>query len=93
MQQVLDYQKQSGTKSRIGDLLIELGYITELQKLEALGKRLNYDLVDINTYKVDSEAVKKIPKQTATKYHAIAIGKEEEGLVLAINDPLDFYGI
>lgn len=93
LQQVLDYQKQSGTKSRIGDLLIELGYITELQKLETLGKRLNYELVDINTYKVDSEAVKMVPKQTATKYHAIAIGKDEEGLVLAINDPLDFYGI
>ena len=50
LQQVLDYQKKSQSIKRIGELLIELGYITEAQKLEALGRRLNYDIVNLQTY-------------------------------------------
>ncbi len=93
LKQVLDYQEQSGTKKRIGELLIELGYITEKQKLEALGKRLNYEIVDLKTYKINQQAVELIPKQIAQKYNVISIGFDGDLLIVALNDPLDFYGI
>lgn len=93
LNQVLDYQKNSGTKKRVGDLLIELGYITEQQKLAALGQRMGVEILDLSTYKFDSSAVEKIPKSVATKNHVIAVSASGNQLQIATSDPLDFYAI
>lgn len=93
LNQVLDYQKQSGTKKRVGELLIELGYITERQKLEALGRRMNLEILNLKTYEFNTKAIEKIPKQIANKYHAIAVDMNDSVLKVAINDPLDFNAV
>lgn len=93
LQQVLDYQKESNTAKRVGDLLIELGYITELQKLEALGKRLRYELIELSNHDLDHAAVKLIPKQMAVKYNVIGVACNGQRLTVAMNDPLDFHAI
>lgn len=92
VQQALELQKQDRTK-KIGDHLIAMGAITEMQLLTALSDKLGDEFVDLQKMKIDVAAVKKIPQALALKYKIIAIGMENNVLVVATNDPLNFYAL
>ncbi len=85
-------QKEDNSK-KIGEILIENNFISEQQLLNALAKRFDVQFVQLKNYPVDVEAVKKLPRKTAVSYNAIAIKFENGELVVAINDPLNFYAI
>ena len=78
---------------RIGDTLIALGYIDEMHLLQALGQRLHLKIIDLNNESVDVTAVEKIPRPLAEKYEMLAISINNGVLRLALNDPMNFYGI
>ena len=74
--QALQYQKsQTGKKMRFGTLLQEMGFVTETQVLEALGKKLDLQMVNLEEYEVNVDTVAKVPKQLAEKYHVIAVSE------------------
>ena len=78
---------------RLGGALIELNIITERQMLEALGRRLQYSVVNITDLVVDIKAVETIPQPLAEKYGMMAYKIEEGVLYVLTNDPLNFYGL
>lgn len=88
--QALEYQKQNKGK-RLGGILIELGFISEKQMLQALAARLALQLVDISTLSVNLDAVEKMPRQLAEKYHILPADITENELVVVANDPLNLY--
>ncbi len=90
LNKALQIQKSDG-KRRIGTVLVDLGYITETQVLQALGKKLGFEYVEINNIKINIAAVSKIPKPIAIKYNAIAIGENNGRLAVVMSDPLNFY--
>ena len=90
--QALAYQKEHKGE-RIGAILITLGFISERQMLSALAERLNIEVIEISSRKVDMEAIRLIPEQLATKYNMLPMGLENDQLQLVVNDPLDLYGI
>ena len=92
IQMAIEYQKEH-KGVRIGGALIALGCITEVQMLEALGKRLGIQVVDISNLDVDPHVVEKIPRQLAEKYEMLAVNEKDGVLSLILNDPLNFYGI
>ena len=86
------YQKEhKGT--RIGGALIALDYITELQMLQALAKRLALQVVDIADIDIKPEVVEKIPRPLAEKYELLAAYEADGALIVLLNDPMNFYGI
>ena len=92
LKEALGIQKQSEGK-RIGQVLIEMGYVTEEQMLSALANRLDMQLIDLNSYTIDPEVVKLVPKQMAEQYVMLPIGQENGEVILAVNDPLNLYAI
>ena len=92
LQEALAYQKVDKSK-RLGAILVDYGYVTEAQLLEALSKRLSVLVLDLKDTVIDLEAAAKIPQNIAYKYTLIPIGEENNHLVVAMNDPLDFYAI
>lgn len=78
---------------RLGGALIEMGTITERQMLEALGRRLQYGVVNITDIVVDINAVEMIPQPLAEKYCMMSYKIEDGLLYLLTNDPLNFYGL
>ncbi|MDD5953553.1 MAG: ATPase, T2SS/T4P/T4SS family [Oscillospiraceae bacterium] len=78
---------------RIGDALIALGYVDEIHLLSALGQRLHIGLIDLSNEKVEISAVEKIPRPLAEKYLMLGVHIEGGVLKLALNDPMNFYGI
>lgn len=90
--QAVAYQKEN-KGVRLGAALIALGFITEKQMLEALGKRLNYEVVNISDLSVDVKAVEMIPRVLAEKYNMMGYKVEDTMYYLLVDDPLNFYGI
>lgn len=92
LDQAVEYQKEHREK-RFGEILIELGYIKEAQMLEALAARMQIDVVSISELSVDTQAVAKIPRQLAEKYHILAYEIKEHSLAVVVNDPLNLYAL
>lgn len=86
------YQKEH-QGVRLGGALIEMGLISEKQMLMALGRRLNYDTVDMQEVSVNIEAVEMVPRMMADKYCMMGFKVEDGAFHLLVNDPLNFYGI
>lgn len=86
------YQKEH-KGIRIGGALIALQCVTESQVLEALAQRLSMRLVDLANADVDVEAVEMIPRPLAEKYEILAMQEKDGVLKVALNDPMNFYGI
>lgn len=92
LQEALAYQKIDRSK-RLGAILVDYGYVTEAQLLEALSQRLGIQVLDLNETVIDLEAAAKIPQNMALKYTLIPISQENGRLLVAMNDPLDFYAV
>lgn len=85
--------QQTNKSKRLGEVLLEMGFISETQLLEALGKRLNVEIIDLKTTNVNLKVVELVPKSVSMKHYMLPIDKKGTSVVLALNDPLDFYGI
>lgn len=90
MEQALAYQKEHREK-RVGQILIELGFITETHVLEALAARLGLEIVSIGQMQVDLAAVRLIPRELAEKQNLLAVRASEGSLEIVTNDPLNYF--
>ena len=90
--EALAYQK-AHPEMRLGAIFLELGYVTEKQLLEALSARMELPLIDLSHARIDPAAVRRIPRQIASKYELIAVAAENGRLTVVMNDPLNFYAI
>lgn len=92
IEEAIAYQKEH-KDLRLGAALIELGYIKEEQMLEALGTRIGIPVITIADEEVQMNAVECIPMPLAEKYEILALSKTKDTLRVALNDPMNFYGI
>ncbi|MDD6297730.1 MAG: hypothetical protein PUB59_06555 [Firmicutes bacterium] len=53
---------------RLGDVLIEKGFITEKQRIEALQMQLGVDSIDLTTVSIPLEMAKFVPRAIARRY-------------------------
>ncbi len=89
LQKALSVQKNSG--KMLGDVMLELNLVSETQLAQALAIRLKVPFVDLSAIKVDTEAVQKIPEATAREKCVIAYAINHGRLMVATNDPINFY--
>ncbi|MCI8282602.1 MAG: type II/IV secretion system protein [Lachnospiraceae bacterium] len=92
MKEALAYQKEHRDK-RIGQILIELQFVTEQQVLEALASRLELEIVDVASQHVDLEAVAMIDKELAEKNLFLPLYVKNRSMVLVTNDPLNYFAL
>lgn len=88
----IELQKDQKGK-RLGEILLDKSIITEDQLLKALSRRLDIDIIDFREFPVDEDAVELIPKALCIKYKVVAVSKVANQVIVAVNDPLDFYSI
>ena len=90
LQEALDKQKQSGGKM-LGDVMLEMGLVSETQLAQALSIRLKVPFVDLAAVQINKDAVMKIPEATAREKTVIAFDMHNNRLMVASNDPINFY--
>jgi type IV pilus assembly protein PilB len=93
LQEGLRELEESSEEKRIGEVFTELGYLTEQDIMEILGKYTGLQVVDLEYCQIDERAVEKIPRQLAEKYGVLAISIEGSSLLVATSDPLDLYAL
>lgn len=82
-------QEQKNSTKKIGQILMDKGWITEEDIMDALEKQLGFTKVDLSTYNVNQKIVNMIPESMARKYNLIPIDEKSGKLIVAMEDPLN----
>ncbi len=90
LQMVLERQKTEKDK-KFGDLVIEMKLVSDVDFAKTLAERMNIQYVDLDNQQLNIDVVKRIPETTAKKYNVIAINKIGKRMMVATNDPMNFY--
>lgn len=80
-------EKQSKSKGRLGEVLVELGFVAEEQILPFIQRQLNLPAVKLREGLIDPKVVRIIPRAKAEAFHAIALFKVRDTLTVAMSDP------
>ncbi len=80
---------QKDTEKRIGEILIDLGRVTQDEINWVLGKQLNLPYVQVNADNIDIQLSKNISEDILKKFKVIPIMDLNDELVIAIADPTD----
>ncbi len=80
---------QKNKEKRIGEILIDLGRVTQDEINWVLGKQLNLPYVHVNIGNIDIQLSKNISEDTLRKFKAIPIMELNDELVIAMADPTD----
>jgi MSHA biogenesis protein MshE len=91
LMQALNSQKISGRK--LGDTLIELGYIGERQLQEFLAQQLNIPFLDISQRRISHEVALLLPEVHARRLRALIIEDQGDSVLLGMSDPADLKGL
>lgn len=68
---------------RLAEVLTDLGYVTDRELMEVLGRSMGLEVIDLEFFHIDERAVEKIPKQLAIKYNIMAVSMEGSCLTVA----------
>ncbi len=90
LDKVLAAQKESQGAKRFGEMVVEMGFISEVRLAQALAGKLRVPYVDLANIEIDEDAVRKIPENLAKKYTVIAINIQGRRLTVATDDPINF---
>ncbi len=82
--------RQKVMKKRLGEVIIDLGYVSEKDILQALAKRLKVDFVENPMLMIDFDVVRLVPESFARKHEIFPLYLRLGTLTIATNDPLDF---
>tara|TARA_R110002073_G_scaffold239285_1_gene400531 strand:+ start:22020 stop:23750 length:1731 start_codon:yes stop_codon:yes gene_type:complete len=93
--EALGVQKGRTNKVRIGQVLIELGYCTELDIDRALAGQAGMEYVDLTDMELDEETVGAIPAENAKAYNCVPIEYDAKTrqLKIAIKSPDNFQAV
>ena len=91
LEDALIKQKQSEGGKMLGDVMLEMGLVSETQLAQALSIRLKVPYVDLSTTQINREAVMKIPEEKAKEKIVLAYAINNNRLMVATNDPINFY--
>lgn len=90
LMKVLEVQKESNGSKKFGDVVVELGFMSESNFTKALAGKMMVKYVDLDSVEINADAVNKIPEALARKHTVIAIAITGKRLTVATNDPVNF---
>jgi type IV pilus assembly protein PilB len=86
-------EAQRGTGKKLGEILVEKGYITEIKTMIALSKQLGLEIVNLDSYFINLDATKLISEKLAKRTNSIPLRIWNDRLVVAMSDPLNIFNI
>jgi type IV pilus assembly protein PilB len=87
LQHALEVQKDKG--GLIGQVLVDLGYITEEAIAQAITAQYGFPYLPLENYEIDTEVVKIVPKNVAIQYCLIPVDKIGPNFTIAMSNPLN----
>lgn len=87
----LKEQKQTGKK--IGRVLVDMGLVPENKLLGTLSDHLQIPFIELRQFQLDNETLKRLDEAVARRYRCLLLADNQDGLLLAMADPLDLMAI
>lgn len=87
IEQALKEQRNSGRK--LGQTLVDLGFIAEQQLLDFLAHQLNLPLVDLGERRLDANVARLLPEVQARRHRALVLEANDARAVVGMSDPAD----
>jgi type IV pilus assembly protein PilB len=87
LETALSHQAQSG--QRLGETLLELGFVSEDELLPFIESQLGVPAVRLREGLLDPDAVRLLPRQFAERLGVIALFRVRDELTVVSDDPLD----
>jgi type IV pilus assembly protein PilB len=85
--------EESGNKGRLGQILVDMGYCTQEDVALAMAEKCGSIFCNLSTYAVDITAMSLISPEMSQKYQALAIGFEDDRLLVALMNPNDLIAL
>ncbi|MDO3388177.1 GspE/PulE family protein [Gilvimarinus sp. SDUM040013] len=89
LQHALQEQKLSGRK--LGQTLVELGFVDEMALLNLVSDQLEIPFVDLTQFRFSAELVHLLPETTARRYRVMVLSEDADGYLLGMSDPTDIF--
>lgn len=86
-------QEQASSSKKIGEILVEKGWVTAEDIVEVLEYQLGFPRVDLSKYEVNENVVNILPETIVRRHKIIPINKQDDKLIIAMADPLNFYAV
>jgi type II secretory ATPase GspE/PulE/Tfp pilus assembly ATPase PilB-like protein len=81
-------QQQNDRNVPLGELLVRNGHVTREDLRTALARKMGYPVVDLATFPIDAEALRRVPASAAHRLQVLPLQTLAGGrLVIAIDDP------
>jgi type IV pilus assembly protein PilB len=87
----IEEQKQTG--KRLGETLLDLGYIDENQLVAYLSKQYGVPAINLEQFEISPDVIKLVPRESAIKHKLIPINRSGSTLVVAMSDPSNIFAI
>ena len=91
LETALEQQKKHG--KRLGQLLLELGYVEEDEFLTFLAEQLQIPFIDLGQRDIDRETVMKLPQTHARRFRAILLEDTGKDYLVGMADPMDLLAV
>jgi type IV pilus assembly protein PilB len=89
----LHKQRELGGTEPIARVLVQMGFVTERDRVRCLGRVWGFPFVDLNEVNPKQEVIHLISPQLAKRFKAIPIDRNENRLMVAMANPLDVFAI
>ncbi|WP_347862653.1 GspE/PulE family protein [Salimicrobium sp. PL1-032A] len=90
IKEALEMKRQD---QKLGDALLERGLITEQQLIQVLEIQLGVQRISLYQYPIDDSLLTMVSKDFALRNLVMPLKQEGGKLILAMNDPMDYYTI
>ncbi len=80
-------QQQHDRSVPLGEILVRDGVITRPELQVAMARKMGYPLVDVDTFPVDAQALRKLPFAIASRLRVLPLMVRDGRLVIALEDP------
>lgn len=86
-----EVQKKNGKK--IGDVLFELGYVSQRTVYDAIARQCNVPFVDLSSLALPKELSRVLPRSIARKHLIVPIEADANKVKIAMADPRNFIAV
>ena len=73
----------------LGQILAEMGVVDAEVVNAVMAKKLGIPYVNLSNFRVPPEVLKRVPAQVAQRFHTVPVAENENGLVVAVENPMD----
>lgn len=89
----LALQEQKHTGKKIGRVLVDMGLVPENKLLKTLSDHLDIPFIELRQFQLDNAVMQRLDESVARRFRCLLLADNNDGLLLAMADPLDLMAI